>query len=165
MNDKLFSVFCFFSKQLHIFMFLSLVMFVKARDKSFNITCIQSSSLASESSTIQFNPVCLLDRGAYKSFAVLIYTYDNDDCLQEILQKCSSQSCAACIIVNPDEKSELLTTTIDLMQYNIPIYVVKKTDGRRIHELCLSEHNVYVKTKEFSEHQKEHNSRFYSEFQ
>ena len=146
-------------------MFLSLVMFVKAREKTFNITCILSSSLTSESSTIQLNPVCRLECGVYERFAVLISTYDNDDCLQEILQKCSSQSCVACIIVNPDEKSELLTTTIDLMQYNIPIYVVKKTDGRRIHELCLSEHNVFVKTEEFSELQKQHNSIFCSEFE
>ena len=146
-------------------MFLLLVMFVKAREKTFNITCIQSSSLTSETSTIQWNPVCLLERGAYESFAVLISTYDNDDCLQEILQKCSSQSCVACIIVNPDEKSELLTTTIDLMQYNIPIYVVKKTDGRRIHELCLSERNVFVKTEDSSDLQKQHNSRFSSEFE
>ena len=149
------------------FMFLLLVMFVKAREKTFNIPCILSSSLTSEDSIIQWNPVCLLDRGAYEHFTVLIstYMYDNDDCLQKILQKCSSQSCVACIIVNPDEKSELLTTTIDLMQYNIPIYVVKKTDGRRIHELWLSEHNVFVKTEEFSEHQKQHNSRFSSEFE
>ena len=140
-------------------------MFVKAREKTFNITCIQSSSLASENSIIQWNPVRLLEHGAYESFAVLISTYDNDDCLQEILQKCSSQSCVACIIVNPDEKSELLTTTIDLTQYNIPIYVVKKTDGRRIHDLCLSERNVYVKTEESSELQKQHNSLFCSEFE
>ena len=146
-------------------MFLSLVMFVKAREKTFNITCILSSSLASENSIIQWNPVCLLERGAYECFAVLISTYNNDDCLQEILQKCSSQSCAACIIINPDEKSELLTTTIDLMQYNIPIYVVKKTDGRRIHELCLSERNVYVKTEDSSELQKQHNSFLPSEFE
>ena len=146
-------------------MFLLLVMLVKAREKKFNITCIQSSSLASENSIIQWNPVRLLDHGAYEGFAVLISTYDNDDCLQKILQKCSSQSCVACIVVNPDEKSELLTTTIDLMQYNIPIYVVKKTDGRRIHELCLSERNVFVKTEEFSEPQKQHNSRFSSEFE
>ena len=146
-------------------MFLPLAMFVNAREKIFNFTCIQSSSLTSENSIIQWNPVCLLERGAYKSFAVLISTYDNGDCLQEILQKCSSQSCVACIIVNPDEKSELLTTTIDLMQYNIPIYVVKKTDGRRIHELCLSEHNVYVKTEEFLELHKQPNSRLSSEFE
>ena len=146
-------------------MFLLLVMYVKAREKIFNITCIQSSSLTSENSVIQWNPVCLLDRGAYGSFAVLISIYDNDDCLQEILQKCSFQSCAACIIVNPDEKSELLTTTIELMQYNIPIYVVKKTDGKRIYDLCLSERNVYVKTEEFSELQIQHNSRLSSEFE
>ena len=146
-------------------MFLPLVMFVKAQEKTFNITCILSSSLASENSIIQWNPVCLLERGAYGNFAVLISTYDNDDCLQEILQKCSSQSCVACIIVNPDEKSELLTTTIDLTQYSIPIYVVKKTDGRRIHELCLSELNVFVKTEEFSELQMQHNSRLSSEFE
>ena len=146
-------------------MFLLLVMFVKAREKTFNITCIQCSSLTSENSIIQWNPVCLLDHGAYETFAVLISTYDNDDCLKEILQKCSSQPCVACIIVNPDEKSELLTTTIDLTQYNIPIYVVKKTDGRRIHELCLSERNVYVKTEESSELQKQHNSLFSSEFE
>ena len=96
---------------------------------------------------------------------MLIYTYDNDDCLQEILEKCSSQSCVACIIVNPDETSELLTTTINLMQYSIPIYVVKKTDGRRIHELCLSERNVFVKTEDSSELQKQHNSRSSCEFE
>ena len=140
-------------------------MFVKAQEKTFNITCIQSSSLTSENSIIQWSPVCLLERAAYESFAVLISTFDNDDHLQEILQKCSSQSCAACIIVNPDEKSELLTTTIDLMQYNVPIYVVKKTDGRRIHELCLSERNVFVKTEESSELQKQPNSLFSSEFE
>ena len=128
-------------------MFLSLVMFVKSRAKTFNITCIQSSSLTSENSISQWNPVCLLEQGIHKGFAVLISTYDNDE---EILQECSYRSCAACIIVNPDEKSELLTTTIDLTQYNIPIYVVKKTDGRRIHELCHSESNVYVKTEESS---------------
>ena len=66
-------------------MFLLLVMYVKAREKTFNITCIQSSLLASENSVIQWNPVCLLERAAYGSFAVLISTYDNDDCLQEIL--------------------------------------------------------------------------------
>ena len=140
-------------------------MFVKAREKTFNINCIQSSSLTSENSIIQWNLVCVLERGAYESFAVLISTFDNDDHLQEILEKCSSLSCVACLIVNPDEKSELLTTTIDLTQYNIPIYVVKKTDGRRIHELCLSGRNVYVKTEESSELQKQHISCFSSEFE
>ena len=143
-------------------MFLSLVMFVKAREKTFNITCILSSSLASENSMIHWNPVCLLEQGIHKGYAVLISTYDNE---KEILEACSYRSCVACIIVNPDEKSELLTTTIDLTQYSIPIYVVKKTDGRRIHELCLSERNVFVKTEEFSELQMQHDSRLSSEFE
>jgi len=147
------------------FMFLLLAMFVKVHDKKFNMTCIQRSSLTSENSTIQWNPVRLLEEGIHQSFAILLSTYNNDNSLQKILQECSLKCCVACILVNPDEKSELLTTSVDLLKHTIPIYVVKKADGRRIQELCQSEKNVYVKTEESSELRKQSSSRFSREFE
>jgi len=148
-----------------LFTFLLLAMFVKVRDKTFNMTCIQRSSLTTENSTIQWNPVRLLEDGIHQSFVILISTYNNDDSLQKILQECSSKCCVACILVNPDEKSELLTTSIDLLKHTIPIYVVKKADGKHIQELCLSEKNVYVETEESSELRKQPSSRFSREFE
>ena len=138
-------------------------MLVKTQDKTFNITCFQISSLTSENSIIHWNPVCLIEQGIHKGFAVLVSTYDNDNSLRDLLNECTTRCCVACIIVNPDEKFELLVTNVDLTQYNIPIYVIKKADGKRIQDICHSERDVHVRTEQSSELQKS-SSLFSSEF-
>ena len=71
--------------------------------------------------------------------------------LSAFLQKCSTNQCVGCILVNSDERKIL--DTIDFSRYTFPIYLLDTYNGTRLKELA-KKCDLFIKThsEETSQH-------------